>query len=62
MAKIRFQDAEALETDKVKRARGLMQLESIGKLRRHLAKKGVEGDSLSTLTGLREDRLERLSG
>ena len=58
---ISIQDAEALESDTVKKAQRRAQLESIKKLRRKLAQKGVQGDSLGTLQGLREERVEYLS-
>lgn len=58
---ISIQDAEALESDTVKKAQRRTQLESIKKLRRKLAQKGVQGDSLGMLQRLREERVEYLS-
>lgn len=55
-------EAELLKDDSVKKARRLMQLEQIKKVRQRLTGKRVKSNSAGELRRLREIRLEDLTG
>ena len=57
-----IKETELLEDEPVKKARRLMQLEQIRKIRQRLASKRVKSDLAVELRRLRESRLEDLTG
>jgi prevent-host-death family protein len=57
-----LQEAELFEDEPVRKARRLMQLEQIKKVRERLARKRVKSDSVYELRRLRKGRLENLTG
>ena len=56
-----LEEAELFKDEPVKKARRLLQLEQIRKVRQRLANKRVKSDSVRELRGLRESRLEDLT-
>ncbi len=60
---VSLEDAMAIEDRSLRKAKRLLQLERIRKMRQKLARKGLKGDSLETLKKIREERVEvRSSG
>lgn len=57
-----LEEAEFLKDEPVRKARRLMQLDQIRKVRQRLARKSVKSDSVYELRRLRENRLEDLTG
>ena len=57
-----IKETELLEDEPLKKARRLMQLEEIRKIRQRLASRRVKSDSVVELRRLRESRLEELTG
>lgn len=60
---VSLKDAMTIEDRSMRKAKRLLQLERIRKMRKKLARKGLIGDSLAALKKIREDRVEvRSSG
>ena len=57
-----LEEADFFKNDPLRRARRLMQLEQIKKVRERLARKRVRSDSVYELRRLRKSRLEDLTG
>jgi prevent-host-death family protein len=55
---VSLKDAMAIEDRSMRKARRILQLEKIRKMRQRLARKGLKGDSLEVLRKIREERLE----
>ena len=60
---VSLEDAMTIENRSIRKAKRLLQLERIIKMKQKLARKRVMGDSLATLKKIREERVEvRSSG
>ena len=59
---IGLEEAELFKDEPLAKARRLMQLEQIKKVRQRLARKRVKSDSVRELKKLREMRVENLKG
>ncbi len=60
---VSLKDATAIEDRSMRKAKRLLQLERIRKMRQKLARKRLMGDSLEALRKIREERVEvRSSG
>jgi prevent-host-death family protein len=57
-----LEEAELLKDEPMRKARRLMQLDQIKKVRERLARRRIRSDSVSELKRLREDRLGNLKG
>ena len=57
-----LEEAELFKDEPMRKARRLMQLDQIKKVRERLAHKRIKSDSVSELRRLREDRLGNLTG
>jgi len=57
-----LEEAELFKDEPMRKARRLLQLEQIKKVRERLARKRLKSDSVHELRRLRENRLENLSG
>jgi prevent-host-death family protein len=55
---VSIKDAMAIEDKSMRKAKRLLQLERIKKMRQKLARKGLTEDSLDTLKKIREERVE----
>jgi prevent-host-death family protein len=55
---VSLEDAMAIEDKSMRKAKRLLQLERIIKLKHKLARKGLAEDSLDTLKKVREERVE----
>ena len=60
---VSLKDAMAIEDRSMRKAKRILQLEKVRKVRKKLARKGLRSDSLEALRQIREERLEvRSSG
>ena len=57
-----LEEAELFKDEPMRKARRLMQLDQIKKVRERLARRRIRSDSVSELRRLREDRLGNLKG
>jgi prevent-host-death family protein len=57
-----LEEGELIKDEPMRKARRILQLDQIKRVRGKLARKGVKGDSLLELRRLRESRLEDLTG
>ena len=57
-----LKEAELFKDEPMRKARRLMQLDQIKKVRERLARRRIRSDSVSELRRLREDRLGNLKG
>ena len=57
-----LEEAELYKDEPLRKARRLMQLDQIKKVRERLARRRIRSDSVSELRRLREDRLGNLKG
>ncbi len=55
---VSLEDAMTIEDKSMRKAKRLLQLERIIKMRQKLARKGLAEDSLGTLKKIREERVE----
>jgi prevent-host-death family protein len=55
---VSIKDAMAIEDKSMRKAKRLLQLERIKKMRQKLGRKGLTEDSLDTLKKIREERVE----
>jgi len=55
-------ETELFKDEPMRKARRLLQLEQIKKVRERLARKKIKSDSVQELRRLRENRLENLTG
>ncbi len=58
---VSLKDLGLLEDQSITKAKKLVQIENIRKIRERLSKKGIVGDSLLTLKEMREERVGRLT-
>lgn len=58
---VSLKDLGLLEDQSITKAKRLVQIENIRKIRERLSKKGIVGDSLLTLKEMREERVGRLT-